>query len=200
MMRRLWFIALLALLVAEPCFGLSHGIFHRAKTTDAGNVYGGGYLIVVEDALVLMGQLRAGITGDVEAGGKLAVAFDDDRTFVTLGGDGQFLFLESSSELPINISGLGGLDVTLGDEYTAFTLGFGGLVDGEIKLKRGRNLYPQGGLLIAYTRWSSQGHSHGDTDIILSGGLVFQITEMVEFVTEVRLADHVSLGLGLNFR
>jgi hypothetical protein len=198
-MRRLWVAALLLVLAAEPCFALSHGIFHRAKTTDPGNIYGGGYLILVDDALALMGQLRMGLATDVEGGLKMAVTFLDEDVSVTLGGDGQFLFLEASKDLPINISGIGGLDVTFGDQYTSFLLGFGGLIDGRLKLGQKRNIYPQGGLLITHQRWSSRGTSHGDTDLVLSGGLVVEITQMVEFVTELRLADDTSFGLGLNF-
>ncbi len=199
-MRRLWVAAFLLLLAAEPCFALSHGIFHRAKTTDPGNIYGGGYLILIEDALAVMGQLRMGLTDDVEGGLKMAVTFIDDNVNATVGGDGQFLFVEASKDLPINISGIGGLDVTFGDDYTSFLLGFGGLIDGRLKLRQKRNIYPQGGLLITHARWSSHGTSHGDTDLVLSGGLVVEITEMVEFVTELRLAEDVSFGLGLNFR
>jgi hypothetical protein len=42
--------------------------------------------------------------------------------------------------------------------------------------------------------------SHGDTDIVISGGMIFRMTEMLEFLVELRLADDSSLGLGLNFR
>lgn len=200
MMRRLWVVALLALVVAEPCFGLSHGIFHRAKTTDPGNIYGGGYVILLGDDIALMGQARMGLMSDIEGGLKMAVGFHDNWTDFTVGGDGQFLFLESTDELPINISGVAGLDVTLGDEYTAFTLGFGGLIDGDWKLRRGRSIFPQGGLLLTHRRWSSHGESGGDTDIIVSGGLIFQVTELLEFLVELRLADDSSLGIGLNIR
>jgi hypothetical protein len=200
MMRKVWIVGLLALVAAEPCFGLSHGIFHRAKTTDAGSIYGGGYVILVSDDIVLMGQGRMGLASDIEAGLKMAVGFHDSNTDFTIGGDGQFLFLESSKELPINISGVGGLDITIGDDYNIFTLGFGGLIDGEWKLRGSRELYPQGGLLITHGRWSHAGESHGHTDIIISGGIIFQVTEMVAFLAEVRLADNSSLGVGLNFR
>jgi hypothetical protein len=200
MMRRLLVAALLVLVAAEPCFGLAHGIFHRAKTTDPGSIYGGGYVILVEDDIVIMGQGRMGLASDIEAGLRMAVGFHDPNTYVTIGGDGQFLFLESTQQLPINISGVGGLDVTIGDDYNAFTLGFGGLIDGEWKLRAGRKLYPQGGLLITHTRADFNGASDSDTDIVISGGMIFQISDVVGFLVEVRLADDSSIGLGLNFR
>lgn len=199
-MKRLWIVAFLVLLAAEPCLALSHGIFHRAKTTDPGNIYGGGYVILADGPLTFMGQVRGGVAVDVEVGGRLAITLEDDLTLVTAGGDGQFLFVESSKELPINVSGIGGLDMTFGDDFSAFLLGFGGLIDGRLKLQRGRNIYPQGALIIYYVRTSTNGRSDGDLDVILSGGMVFQITEMLEFVTELRVTRPWSLGIGLNFR
>jgi len=202
-MRRVWCWALVLSLffLAETCSALPHGIFHRARTVDPGGIYGGGYIVVLEhSAFALMGQARMGVAPDFEAGARLVFTSYENTNDLTIGGDAQYMFYSSTKEFPANISGVGGLDLTFGEDRTAFMITFGGLIDSRIKLKRGRNIYPYGGLLIIFSRWSSQGTSDGDTDLALCGGGVFQISEVISIVSELRLTPDISIGVGLNFR
>ncbi|TET80880.1 hypothetical protein E3J38_04860 [candidate division TA06 bacterium] len=199
-MRRLMLVVLVVLLqlfVAEACFALPHGIFHRARTVDPGSIYGGGYIIIIDgDAFALMGQARMGVAPDFEAGGRLVFTSYEHTNDLTLGGDAQYLFYGSTKEFPANISGVGGIDLTFGEDRGAFIVTFGGLIDTRIKLKRGRSVCPYGGLLIIFTRSGSRGH----TDLALCGGAVFQISQTVGIVSEIRLTPDFSIGVGLNFR
>lgn len=200
-MRRLMLAALVILLAANVSFGQSVGIFHRARTADPGDVYGGGCVIISgDDGFSLMGQGRRGIVADFEAGGRLVFTRIHESNVLTLGGDAQYMFYKSTKEFPANISGIGGLDIAFGDEYTAFTITLGGLIDGRLKQRRGRNIYPYGGLLILFENWSSHGHSGSDTDIALTGGVIYEISEGLRLVGEIRIQDEFSIGVGLNFR
>ncbi|MFQ5905283.1 MAG: hypothetical protein ACE5JA_01795 [bacterium] len=202
-MRRLWCwgLVLFLLLASEACFALPRGIFHRARVVDPGSIYGGGYVILLEhSAFALMGQARMGVATDFEAGGRLVFTSYQNTNDLTIGGDAQYMFYGSTKEFPANISGVGGLDLTFGEDRTGFMITFGGLIDSRLKLKRGRNIYPYGGLLIIFSRWTSHGHSHGDTDLALCGGGIFRISEAVSIVSELRLTPDISIGVGLNFR
>jgi len=200
-MRRLMFAALIVLLAANVSFAQSVGLFHRARTTNPGDMYGGGYVILSgDDGFSLMGQGRMGVVEDLEAGGRLVFTRINESNVLALGGDAQYMFYRSTKQVPTNISGIGGLDISFGDEYTAFTITLGGLVDGRLKLQRGRNVYPYGGLLIVFTNWTSHGHSDSETDIALTGGTVFQISKGLALVGEIRIQDEFSIGVGLNFR
>lgn len=200
-MRRLLLAALIVLLAANVSFAQSVGLFHRARTSEPGDLYGGGYVILSgDDGFSLMGQGRMGIVQDLEAGGRLVFTRIHETNLLSLGGDAQYMFYRSTKEVPTNISGIGGLDIGFGDEYTSFTITLGGLVDGRLKFQRGRNIYPYGGLLIVFTNWSSHGFSDSETDIALTGGTVFQVSETMRIVGEIRIQDEFSIGVGLNFR
>lgn len=200
-MKRLMLVALVVLLAANVSFAQSVGIFHRARTTSPGDVYGGGYVILSgDDGFSLMGQGRMGVVEDFEAGGRLVFTRIHESNVLTLGGDAQYMFYRSTKEVPTNISGIGGLDIAFGDEYTAFTITLGGLVDGRLKLQRGRNVYPYGGLLILFENWTSHGNSGSDTHIALTGGVIYEISKGLRLVGEIRIQKEFSIGVGLNFR
>jgi len=184
-----------------------YGLLHPAKPVRQSSLVGGGYLLLAGGADIgLVGQLRHGVSRNMDIGGKLGFLSEGDGG-IMLGGDIMGEIVHAGKDSPFNLSLDGSIELFFPENVTIFAINGAGIIDDVFHLENGKDLRPYGAIaldIVTFDPESRLAETQTDLEISLIGGIVYGVSSQIDILGEIQISSigdaEVGLNAGLNFR
>jgi len=201
-------LALGALLAPAPAAAFVFGQTTGATPLALNGHLAGGYLLLSQDALGAMGQLRLSLHPEIDFGFQGGLVRNDvgdaSRTSLRLGVDFKARVAAASEASPFDVALGAALGVDTAEDFTSVALGPMVVVSRDLALASGQTLTPYLGAGLLLSRFDVSDDDRNDVSVPLRLGADWAMNPGLRLVGEVQLnlgdafRDDVGLLLGVN--
>lgn len=168
----------------------------------------GGYLLLSQDALGAVGQLRLSLYPEIDFGFQGGLVRNDvgdaSRTSLRLGVDFKARVVAADESSPLDVSLGAALGVDTAEDFTSVAIGPLVVVSRDVALASGQTLTPYLGAGLLLSRFDVSDEDRNDVSVPVRLGADWAMNPGVRLVGEVQLnlgdafRDDVGLLLGVN--
>ncbi len=208
-MRSALLAAVLGVLLAPaPASAFVFGQTTGATPLPMNGHLAGGYVVLSQDALGAMGQLRLSLYPEIDFGFQGGLVRNDvgsaSRTSLRLGVDFKGRVMSANESSPFDVSLGAALGVDTAEDFTSVAVGPVVVVSRNIELASGQKLMPYVGLGLLMSRFDVNDEDRNDVSVPVRIGADWAMNPGLRLVGEVQLnlgdafRDDLALMLGVN--